>query len=88
MTRKILATTAVAVLVATAAFAQEQPAPAPADPLTTNQPAAAPAQPPRPIQADAYLASNFLGESVYNGTGDNFRPLATSTTLSSTPKVR
>ena len=74
MTRKILATTAVAMLVAAAAFAQEQPAPAPADPLTT-QPAASPAEPPRPFQADAYLASNFLGESVYNGTGDNFQTI-------------
>ena len=74
MTRKILATTAVAMLVATAAYAQEQPAPAPADPLTT-QPAAPPAEPPRPVQADAYLASNFIGESVYNGTGDNFQTI-------------
>ena len=88
MTRKILAATAVAMVVATAAFGQEQPAPAPADPLTTNQPAAAPAQPPRAVQAEAYLASNFLGESVLPEPPTTFRPLATSTTLSSTPKVR
>ena len=87
MTRKILATTAIAMLVATAAFAQEQPAPTPADPLTT-QPAASPAEPPRPFQADAYLASNFLGEVSLPEPATTFRPLATSTTLSSTPKVR
>jgi hypothetical protein len=71
MIRKLLATTALATLVAAAAYGQEQPAPASPDPQTTTQPAAPPAQPPRPVQADAYLASNFLGESVYNGTGDN-----------------
>ena len=70
MIRKLLATTAVATLVATATYAQEQPAPAPSDPMTTTQPAATPAEPPRPVQADAYLASSFLGESVYTGTGD------------------
>jgi sporulation protein YlmC with PRC-barrel domain len=66
MIRKLLVTTALATLVAAAAYAQEQPAPAPSDPLTITQPA----EPPRPVQADAYLASNFLGESVYTGTGD------------------
>ena len=70
MIRKLLATTALATLVAAAAYAQEQPAPAPSDPMTTTQPAATPAEPPRPVQADAYLASSFLGESVYTGTGD------------------
>ena len=38
MIRKLLATTALAMLVATAAYAQEQPAPAPSDPLTTPSP--------------------------------------------------
>ena len=35
------------------------------------QPAAPAAQPPKAVEAEGYLASNFLGESVYNGTGAN-----------------
>ncbi|MCO5064786.1 MAG: PRC-barrel domain-containing protein [Rhizobiaceae bacterium] len=70
MFRKLLLTTAVASLVAGGAFAQEQTAPAapmPAVPAETTQPAAeAPA-----MKADGLLAANIIGESVYNGTGDD-----------------
>ena len=46
-----------------------QPAPAPDPP--TDQPAA-PAEPAAPVvKADGYLATNIIGESVYNGTGDD-----------------
>jgi len=67
MIRNLLATTALATLVATAAYTQDQPAPAPSD---TMQPAPA-EQPAAPVvKADGYLATNIIGESVYNGTGD------------------
>jgi len=69
MIRNLLATTALATLVATAAYAQQQPAPAATD---TTQPAATtPAQPPAPVKAEGYLAANLIGETVYNGTGEN-----------------
>ena len=69
MIRKLLATTALATLVATAAIAQEAttPAPAPAPAPMTQE--AAPAAPM--CKADGYLATNMIGETVYNGTGDN-----------------
>ena len=70
MIRKLLATTAVTALLAGGAIAvaQEQPAPAPAP----AAPAAEPATPVAPVvQADGFLASNIIGETVYNGTGDN-----------------
>jgi sporulation protein YlmC with PRC-barrel domain len=68
MIRNLMASTAVAVLLSTAAYAQDATAPAPAAPAApvTQDGAAAPA-----IQrADGHLASNLIGEEVYNGTGD------------------
>jgi len=66
MIRNLLATTALAALAATAAYAQQDPAAAPAAPAETTQPApAAPA-----MKTDAYLATNMIGESVYDGKGD------------------
>jgi sporulation protein YlmC with PRC-barrel domain len=69
MIRNLLATTALATLVATGAFAQDAnttaPAPAASDPAATTQ-EAAPA-----MKADGHLASNLMGENVYNGTGDD-----------------
>jgi hypothetical protein len=69
MIRNLLATTALAALAATAAYAQQDPAPAKA-PTETTQPAAPAAEQPV-VKTDAFLATNTIGESVYNGTGDN-----------------
>lgn len=63
MIRTLFATTAIATLLATGAFAQTTPAPAPQPPAAEN-----PAPVPR---ADGALMSNIIGESVYNGTGDD-----------------
>lgn len=70
MIRNLLATTALVTFVAVGAYGQEQPAPPPA-PSDTTQPAAPAAEPPKAVEAEGYLASNYLGESVYNGTGDS-----------------
>jgi len=71
MIRTLLASTALATLVATSAFAQQDPAPAAAPaPAATAQPAA-PASDQPMTKADGYLATNMIGENVYNGTGDN-----------------
>ena len=66
MIRNLLATTAVATLIASGAFAQTQ-APAPADPAAPATEQMAPAVAP----AEGQLASNLIGETVYNGTGDD-----------------
>jgi sporulation protein YlmC with PRC-barrel domain len=68
MIRKLLATTALATLIAGGAYAQTTTAPAPAAPAEIQQPAdqAAPA-----VRADGYLATKLIGETVYNGTGDD-----------------
>lgn len=86
MFRKLLTTTAVAALLTGAAIAQESTTPAPSDPATQTPPAAAapadqaqtpPATTPTTDTAatpaaktDGQLASNIIGESVYNGTTD------------------
>lgn len=64
MFRKLLATTALATFIATGAFAQATTTPAPADPAApaTEAPAVTP--------ADGFLATNMIGETVYNGTGE------------------
>ncbi|UUP17206.1 PRC-barrel domain-containing protein [Nitratireductor thuwali] len=61
MIRNLLATTAIATLVATGAVAQTT---TPADPAATQQPTE------MTIRAEGNLASNIIGKSVYNGTGD------------------
>jgi sporulation protein YlmC with PRC-barrel domain len=69
MTRNLLATMAVATLVTAGAFAQEttlQPAPAPATPPATEQIA-----PPTILEGQAHLTTNFIGETVYDGIGDD-----------------
>jgi hypothetical protein len=67
MIRKLLATTALATFVSMGAFAQEAttPAPAPADPAQQAEPSA-PA-----VKAEGNLATNIIGETVYNGTGED-----------------
>ncbi|MBA3449053.1 MAG: PRC-barrel domain-containing protein [Pseudaminobacter sp.] len=67
MIRNLLATTALATLMATASYAQDTTAPATQAPATTETaPATAPV-----ARADGHLASNLIGEKVYNGTADN-----------------
>ena len=64
MIRNLLATTAIATLVATgAAMAQTTTPPA------TTAPAAAPQ--PQVKHAEGHLASNLIGETVYNGSGED-----------------
>ena len=64
MIRTLLATTALTALIATGAMAQTQPAPADPAAPTTEQPASV-------TQAEGYLVTNMIGETVYNGTADN-----------------
>ena len=66
MIRKLLATTALVSLLASGAYAQDA-TPAPATPPASEN--AAPAAPV--VQADGSLATNIVGESVYNGAGDD-----------------
>ncbi len=74
MIRNLLASTAVAAaLIATGAFAQETTAPAPADPAPMTQDAAP------VVKADGNLATKIIGETVYNGTGDDAENIGTVT---------
>ncbi|BCG77975.1 PRC-barrel domain-containing protein [Mesorhizobium sp. 113-3-3] len=67
MIRTLLATTALATLIATGAFAQTATTPAPADAPAVQEPAVA-----APVQrAEGSIVTNIIGESVYNGTGDD-----------------
>jgi len=66
MIRNLLATTAIVTLVSTGAFAQEATVPADQAPVTQDAKQAAPV-----ARADGHLASNIIGENVYNGTGDD-----------------
>ncbi|MBZ9857554.1 PRC-barrel domain-containing protein [Mesorhizobium sp. CA13] len=62
MIRNLLATTALAMLVATGANAQTTPTPA----------APGAEEPAAPVvHAEGSIVTNIIGESVYNGTGDN-----------------
>ncbi|KFB08889.1 PRC-barrel domain-containing protein [Nitratireductor basaltis] len=65
MIRNLLATTAIATLVSTGAFAQTSQ---PADPAATTAPAQQETQ--MTVRAEGHLASNLMGENVYNGSGD------------------
>ncbi len=67
MIQKLLATTAIVTLLAGSAYAQEATTPAPAAPAPmTDDAAQAPVQ-----AADGFLATNLIGETVYNGTSDD-----------------
>ncbi len=70
MIHKLLATTAVVALLGGAAFAQETTAPAPAAPAPAAT-EAAPAATEMVPRADGLLATNIIGETVYNGTADD-----------------
>ncbi|RWE44640.1 MAG: PRC-barrel domain containing protein [Mesorhizobium sp.] len=65
MIRTFLATTALATMVATGAFAQSTAAPAPAKQPAAQEPAAP------VVHAEGSIVTNIIGETVYNGTGDN-----------------
>jgi hypothetical protein len=72
MIRNLLVTTALAALVAGAAYAQDQTTtPAPSTGTTGTMQPAAPQEPAKPVQAEGFLATNYIGESVYNGTADD-----------------
>ncbi|MFD1987329.1 PRC-barrel domain-containing protein [Mesorhizobium newzealandense] len=66
MIRNLLATTALATLVATGAYAQSATTPAPAQTPAVQEPAATPVP-----SAEGSIVTNIIGESVYNGTGDD-----------------
>jgi sporulation protein YlmC with PRC-barrel domain len=66
MVRKLLATTALVTLLTGAAYAQEATTPPAATAPATEAPAAAPV-----VKSDGFLATNLIGETVYNGTGDD-----------------
>ncbi|UVC16854.1 PRC-barrel domain-containing protein [Mesorhizobium onobrychidis] len=67
MIRTLLTTTALAALIATGAYAQEATTPAP-----TQDPAVQDTAPAAPVaRAEGSLVTNIVGESVYNGTGDD-----------------
>ncbi|MGE0500841.1 MAG: PRC-barrel domain-containing protein [Rhizobiaceae bacterium] len=77
MFRKLMVSTAMATLVASGVYAQtatEPAAPAPAEPSVTAPADAAPAdgavEAAQP-SSEGHLASNLIGETVYNGTGDD-----------------
>ena len=70
MIRNLLATTAFATLVATSAYAQQDPA-APTNGSCRNRAARRPRRSSRDMKSDGHLATNIIGENVYNGTGDN-----------------
>ncbi|CAN7294535.1 PRC-barrel domain-containing protein [Mesorhizobium sp. LjRoot246] len=65
MIRNLLATTALATLVATGAYAQSATSPAPAPGPAVQEPGGA------PVRAEGSIVTNIIGESVYNGTGDD-----------------
>lgn len=68
MIRTLLATTALATLLASGAMAQETTAPA----TTAPAPMTDSAVPAAPVaQADGSLVTNIIGESVFNGPGDD-----------------
>lgn len=69
MIRTLFATTALATLLATGAYAQEATTTAPA---TTADPAAPMTQEAAPaMKAEGHLASQIIGENVYNSTADD-----------------
>jgi sporulation protein YlmC with PRC-barrel domain len=74
MFRNLLATTAIATLLTTAAYGQNT-IPAPASPAPTSQDENSSSGPV--MRAEGHLASNLMGESVYNGTGADAQNIGT-----------
>ncbi|MBI1621411.1 PRC-barrel domain-containing protein [Aquamicrobium zhengzhouense] len=73
MIRNLLATTAIATLVATGAYAQTTTTTEPT--MQTEQAA------PQVKHAEGHLASNLIGETVYNGTGDDAENIGSVTDM-------
>ncbi|MDP3898296.1 MAG: PRC-barrel domain-containing protein [Mesorhizobium sp.] len=76
MIRKLLATTAILTIVSTGAFAQattNEPVQATPPAATETAPAATAGSPvaEATVTGEGNLASNIIGETVYNGTGDD-----------------
>ena len=75
MIRNFLATTAITTLVATGAFAQDATTPAPEAaepaPMTETAPATDQAAQAPATTGEGNLATMIIGETVYNGTGDD-----------------
>ncbi|RWN33073.1 MAG: PRC-barrel domain containing protein [Mesorhizobium sp.] len=65
MIRNLLATTALATLIATGAYAQSATTPAPAQSPAVQESGAA------TVRAEGSIVTNIIGESVYNGAGDD-----------------
>lgn len=65
MIRNLLATTALATLIATGAYAQSATNAAPAQSPAVQESGAA------TVRAEGSIVTNIIGESVYNGTGDD-----------------
>ncbi|MER9857088.1 MULTISPECIES: PRC-barrel domain-containing protein [unclassified Mesorhizobium] len=65
MIRNLLATTALATLIATAVHAQSATTPAPAQSPAVQESGVA------TVRAEGSIVTNIIGESVYNGTGDD-----------------
>jgi hypothetical protein len=72
MIRNLLAATTVATVIAAGAFAQETtPEPAPAAPADPTTPAPMEQAAPAVAPAEGHLSTNIVGETVYNGTGED-----------------
>jgi hypothetical protein len=69
MVRKLLATTAIATLLASGAMAQSTPPPA--QPAPSSPGMTMPADSQMVKKAEGHLASNLIGETVYNSAGDD-----------------
>ncbi|MCO6389788.1 PRC-barrel domain containing protein [Aliihoeflea aestuarii] len=79
MIRTLLATTAIAALLTTGAMAQTT-APAEQDPAAAPMTDTAPAEAvetPGPEAIEGHLATNIIGETVYNGVGDDAENIGT-----------
>lgn len=76
MYRKLLATTALSLLLAGGAYAQDMTQPAPMDPALDAPAVEVPADPlvtpaERGISANGWLASEIIGENIYNSSADD-----------------
>lgn len=90
MIRTLFATTAIAALLTTGAMAQTT-APAEQDPAAAPVTETAPAdamETPGPEAIEGHLASNIIGETVYNGVGDDAENIGTVNDLVLDPEGR